>query len=90
MTLTTGVYIINANMRFDSVVSYAIMSISQTNNAIQNICATQSGSAVAITILNLTRHISIGAGSSITFYLVNQSSATVNISSVVFLATKIA
>jgi hypothetical protein len=89
MTLTTGVYIINANMRYDSTIAYAIMSISQTNNAIQNICAISGGTTSGTTALNLTRHISIAAGSSITFYLVTQSLPS-NISSVVFLATKIA
>jgi hypothetical protein len=89
LTLGTGVHIINANMRYDSTIAYAIMSISQTNNAIQNICAISGGTTSGTTALNLTRHISIAAGASITFYLVTQS-FTSNISSVVFLATKIA
>jgi len=90
LTLGTGCYILNGNIRFDSFVNPGIITISDTTNTHNFSCCGSAGNTTSITAHNISRMVQVAAGASQQFFLVVSSNVASNLSGIAFYAMKLA
>ncbi len=88
ISIPVGSWILFGNATYQSGLTYAVLSISSTNNTRESSCEVQ---IISITsgqpVINITRGVSLS--SSITLYLVAQSSSAANVANIAFYAIRV-